>query len=197
MTAPLLRLAVLVSGSGTNLQNIIELSQSGHLSATVDLVVSDNCEAYALKRADKAGIKTFVLNARDYASRIEFDRVLHQTIEPSKPDLIVLAGFMRILSAEFVNRYENRIVNIHPSLLPKHKGMNTHEKVLMNKDDYHGATVHFVTPKLDAGPIILQKSIKVHPTDTISTLKQRVHQIEYEIYPRAIQMIAEDRLELN
>lgn len=197
MNKSLLQLAVLVSGSGTNLQNIMDLSKAGQLAAAVRLVVSDNREAYALKRAEHGGVKTLVLNPQEYPSRVEFDRALHQAIAPSHPDLIVLAGFMRILSAEFVDRYHNRIINIHPSLLPKYKGMNTHEKVLMNKDDYHGATVHFVTRELDAGPIILQDRIKVFPTDTVSTLKERVHQIEYGIYPRAIQLIADGKIRLN
>ena len=131
------------------------------------------------------------MNPECYADKISYDDALKREIEILEPDLIVLAGFMRILSKEFVDNFENRIMNIHPSLLPKYKGLNTHERVLAAGDTYHGATVHFVTAELDDGPIIVQEKVPVFPTDSAAVLQQRVHECEYEIYPRAIQWFAD------
>ena len=189
-----IRIVVFASGNGSNLQVIIDRAKSGELSANVVAVVSDHDDAYALERARKENIQTIFLNPNIYPDRIAYDEALRQRVEELNPDLIVLAGFMRILSAEFVNSFEKRIMNIHPSLLPKYKGLNTHERVLAAGDRNHGATVHFVTEKLDDGPIIIQKKITVLPTDSAYVLKQRVHECEYEIYPRAIQWFAEGQL---
>ncbi len=194
MTRSILRIVVFVSGNGTNLQRIIDLQKSGELPVTVAAVFSDNENAYALKRAEREKIKTIWLNPRNYNTRCEFDQSALRQIEPLQPDLIVLAGFMRILSAEFVSQYENRILNIHPSLLPKLKGKDTHARVLAQGDKYHGATVHFVTSDLDSGPIVAQKKFKVRPFDTIESLKQRVHECEYEIYPQAIRQVWEQKI---
>ena len=194
MNNPVLRLVVFASGNGTNLQRIIDLAQSGELSVNIVAVVSDKENAFALKRAEKYQIKTIFIDPQNYNNRLEFDDAVHRQIEPLRPDLIVLAGFMRILSAQFVNRYENRILNIHPSLLPKFKGTDTHRRVLEQGEKYHGATVHFVTPELDAGPIILQKKFEILATDTVESLEERVHHCEYEIYPRAIAWFCENRI---
>lgn len=189
-----IRVVVFASGNGSNLQVIIEQAKSGELSVNVVAVVSDHEDAYALERARKENIQTIFMNPKIYPDRIAYDAALRRRLEELNPDLIVLAGFMRILSAEFVSSFENRVMNIHPSLLPKYKGLNTHARVLAAGDRYHGATVHFVTEKLDDGPIIIQKKISVLPTDSVYELEQRVHECEYEIYPRAIQWFADGRI---
>ena len=189
-----IRVVVFASGNGSNLQVIIDQAKSGELSVNVVAVVSDHEDAYALERARKENIQTIFMNPKIYPDRIAYDAALRRRLEELNPDLIVLAGFMRILSAEFVSSFENRVMNIHPSLLPKYKGLNTHARVLAAGDRYHGATVHFVTEKLDDGPIIIQKKISVLPTDSVYELEQRVHECEYEIYPRAIQWFADGRI---
>ena len=189
-----IRVVVLASGNGTNLQVIIDRANSGDLSVDVVAVVSDNPRAFALERARKADIETVFVDPEPYSDRIAYDTELKRRVKSLDPDLVILAGFMRILSAEFVSCFENRIMNIHPSLLPKFKGLNTHERVLAAGDSHHGATVHFVTAELDAGPIIIQKKVPVYPTDTPDVLQQRVHEIEYEIYPQAIQWFADGKL---
>ena len=186
-----IRVVIFASGSGTNLQVIIDQAKQGNLSVDIVAVVSDNENAYALERARKENITTIYVNPECYADKISYDDALKREIEILEPDLIVLAGFMRILSKEFVDNFENRIMNIHPSLLPKYKGLNTHERVLAAGDSYHGATVHFVTAELDDGPIIVQEKVPVFPTDSAAVLQQRVHECEYEIYPRAIQWFAD------
>lgn len=191
---PFIRVVVFASGNGTNLQVIIDRVKSGELSASVVAVVSDQADAHALERARNENIQAIFVDPQGYSDRIAYDAALRRRAEELDPDLIVLAGFMRVLSAEFVRGFENRVMNIHPSLLPKYKGLNTHERVLAAGDCAHGATVHFVTEKLDDGPIIIQKRIRVLPTDTVQELKQRVHACEYEIYPRAIQWFADGYL---
>ncbi len=188
------KLVVLASGFGSNLQAIIDAINARKLSAKLIAVISDRSDAHALKRARTEKIPAIHIDPGQHPDRQAFDFSLKVILDRLEFDLIVLAGFMRILTANFVDQYQNRIMNIHPSLLPRHKGLNTHHKVLRDEDEYHGATVHFVTPELDAGPVILQKKIKVNAADTVSTLEQRVHQIEHEIYPRAIQMFADGKL---
>ena len=189
-----IELAVLVSGNGTNLQAIIDQSNAGKLAARVTVVISDREDAFALERARRQNITAIFVNPRDFVSRRQFDKQLSTELDRLQPDLIVLAGFMRILSANFVNRYPNRIMNIHPSLLPNYKGLNTHQRVLQAREHRHGATVHFVSPELDSGSIIVQKGFDVLPTDTVEQLERRVHECEYEIYPSAIQMFANGEL---
>ena len=192
--ATTIRLVVLASGYGSNLQAIIDAAKAGRLTAQVIAVISDRQEAYALSRARTENITDIHIDPTQYADRQAFDSALDSNLEHLKFDLIVLAGFMRILTEAFVNRYRGRLINIHPSLLPRYKGLNTHQRVLRAGDDVHGATVHFVTPKLDAGPIILQKQFKIRASDTVQTLEDRVHQCEHEIYPKAIQMFADGLL---
>ncbi|MDE0309396.1 MAG: phosphoribosylglycinamide formyltransferase [Acidiferrobacterales bacterium] len=191
---PPIRIVVFASGNGSNLQVIVDKAQIGELSVEVVAVISDQENAYALERARKANIRPIFVNPDCYRNRLAYDEALKQVVVKLNPQLIVLAGFMRILSAEFVAGYENRIMNIHPSLLPKFKGLNTHERALAAGERYHGATVHFVTADLDDGPIIVQHKVPVLPDDSVDTLEQRVHECEYEIYPRAIQWFADEVL---
>jgi phosphoribosylglycinamide formyltransferase-1 len=186
-----LRLAVLISGNGSNLQAIIDAIAAGTLNATIVCVVSNNPDAYGLERAQQANIPTHVLNHRNYKQREDYDAALQSLLEPFQPHLIILAGFMRILSPGFVATYAGRILNIHPSLLPKYPGLNTHEQVLANGDKEHGCTVHLVTADLDQGPIIKQARLTVLTSDTLESLKQRVHSLEHTLYPQAIQQFSD------
>lgn len=188
------RVVVLISGNGSNLQAIIDASQENDYPAEIVAVISNKADAYGLQRAQQAGITTQVLEHTDYADRASYDQALIQAIDHYQPDLVVLAGFMRILSDDFVLHYDNRLLNIHPSLLPKHKGLNTHQRVLDASDTHHGASVHFVTPSLDSGPLILQSAIEVSTNDTAASLAKRVHEVEHRIYPQAIRWFAEGRL---
>ena len=192
----LCRLVVLISGNGTNLQAIIDACATQKLPAKVVAVISNEPTAYGLQRARDAGISTHVINHRDFDRRTDFDERLKALIDTLEPGLVVLAGFMRILGFNLTERFLGRMMNIHPSLLPDYPGLNTHARVLADAVNEHGASVHFVTPELDAGPIILQSRIQVQANDTPSTLAERVHQCEYEIYPRAIAWFAKGRLRL-
>ena len=196
-TDPPLSLVILISGNGTNLQAIIDAIQAGALQAEIRAVISNNPNAYGLTRARQAGIPAEVLDHRHYTNREAYDRELQALIDKYQPQLIVLAGFMRILTTDFVTHYHGRMLNIHPSLLPKYQGLNTHQRVLEAGDDIHGVSVHFVTPELDGGPVILQAEVPVHPGDTADDLAQRVHQQEHVIYPLVIRWIAEGRLMLQ
>jgi len=192
-----LRIVVLISGSGSNLQAMIDQNHRGDTPARIVAVISNKTEAYGLKRAEQAGIPANVLSHRDYSSREEYDAALQQLIDSYQPDLVVLAGFMRILSDAFVRHYQGRMINIHPSLLPRHKGLNTHQRALEAGDPEHGCSVHFVTAELDSGPIILQASVPVEASDTPESLAQKVHEQEHRIYPRAIDWIARGRVRLE
>ena len=194
MSSGKLRVAVLASGNGSNLQAIINQNRNGELNIEIVVVLSDVADAFALQRAEQAGIATEFVNPENYPDRSKFDRQVLQVLDSYQPQLIVLAGFMRILTREFVKAYEFRIMNIHPSLLPAYKGLNTHQRVLDAGEAFHGATVHFVVSELDAGPIILQAELKVKTGETANELQQRVHACEYIIYSKAIQWFGEDRL---
>jgi phosphoribosylglycinamide formyltransferase-1 len=187
------KLAVLISGEGSNLQAIIDAIEAGALNASVELVISDKARANGLNRARQAGISSAVVTSVKGQSREEYDQRLIDTLKPVAPDLIVLAGFMRILSANFVQQFAGKIINIHPSLLPAYKGLDTHQRVLEAGETYHGATVHFVTEQLDDGEIIIQSRIEISPDDDAESLQQRVHIEEHVIYPRAIQWLSEKR----
>lgn len=192
-----LGLVILISGNGSNLQAIIDAIQAGALNAKIRAVISNNPDAYGLTRARQAGIPAKALDHRQFEEREAYDRELQALIDEYQPQLVVLAGFMRILTADFVTHYHGRMLNIHPSLLPKYQGLNTHQRVLEAGDDIHGVSVHFVTPELDGGPVILQAEVPVHPGDTTNDLAQRVHQQEHVIYPLVIRWIAEGRLKLQ
>ena len=189
MKNPEFRLVVLISGNGSNLQAIINAIQQDQLDAKIVLVVSNKAAAFGLERAHKANIATKILPDKDYPTREAYDIALKEIIEHYKPDLIILAGFMRILSASLVRHFKDKIINIHPSLLPKYKGLNTHQRVLEAGDKIHGVTVHYVTDELDGGPIIAQASLEVAATDTAEELKVKIHQLEHELYPKVIQAL--------
>ena len=181
----MIKIAVLVSGSGSNLQALIDANLSGQIVG----VISNKPEAYALARAQKAGIQTAVIEHKQYSNREAFDDVMHQQLLDWDVDLVVLAGFMRILSEKFVKAWEGKMVNIHPSLLPNYKGMHTHQRVLNTGDTLHGCTVHYVTAKLDAGQALAQGILKVSHQDTTHSLAQRVHVLEHLIYPQVVEWI--------
>ena len=177
---------ILLSGNGSNLKNIINKKNHNFINMDIDAVISDNPNAYGLKIAKKEKIKTFVID-----SKKKLSESLKKIINKMQIDIIILAGFMKILPEDFVKNYSGKILNIHPSLLPRYKGINTHKRVLEGKDSYHGASVHFVTTKLDDGPVIIQGKIEVNKFDNEDTLKEKVHDVEYEIYPLAIKWFTE------
>lgn len=194
MASSLTRAVVLISGSGSNLQAFIDQIKAGNLPLEISLVISNNADAYGLTRAKQAGIEQSCIDHRDFSSRLEFDQALMQRIDQTQPDIVILAGFMRILTAEFVDHYHRRLVNIHPSLLPKYPGTNTHQRAIDAGDQWHGASIHFVVPEVDAGPIILQGRLVIKEEDTAESLQQRIHGIEHQLYPLAVQWFAEKRL---
>lgn len=194
MTYPIV---VLISGNGSNLQAIIDAIDQGQINAKIRAVISNKADAYGLKRAEKAGIPTHVVAHETFDDREEFDMALRKVIDQYQPKLIVLAGFMRRLGSNFVARYLGHMINIHPSLLPKYPGLNTHQRVLQAGDQYHGVSIHFVTDDLDRGPVICQSSFEVHPTDSLDSLQRRVHSIEHRLYPEVIDWFSEDRIKLE
>jgi phosphoribosylglycinamide formyltransferase-1 len=191
-----LPLVVLISGSGSNLQAIIDAAASD-LPAKVAAVISNQDDAYGLERARTAGIETRVLNHKPYANREAYDQALIELIDSFQPGLVILAGFMRILSPLFVQHYQGRLLNIHPSLLPKHKGLHTHQRALEAGDTVHGASVHFVTEELDGGPVVLQAQVPVKTDDTEERLAARVLEQEHIIYPQVVRWFAEGRITMN
>ncbi len=198
MTAPdKLPIVVLISGGGTNLQALIDAAARGDLPADIRAVISNRAEAYGLVRAARAGIPTEVVDHTRFSDRDRFDRALRERIDAYRPGLVVLAGFMRILTRAFVNYYRGRIMNIHPSLLPDLRGLNTHQRALAEGRESHGASVHFVTDELDGGPVIVQAPVPVHPGDTADVLAARVLEQEHRIYPLAIRWFAEGRLRME
>ncbi len=190
----MMRTVIMVSGGGTNLQAIIDAAVQG---VEIIGVVSDTPKAFGLERATLAGIPTVTVDYKSFVSRSDFDKALFDTIRQLDPDMIVLAGFMRILADDLVTHYAGRMINIHPSLLPDYPGLDTYNRVINAGEQWHGTTVHFVIPELDAGPAILQYKVRIQPQDTAESLAKRVQQGEYLIYPRAIAMLAAGQLELR
>jgi len=190
-------LVILVSGRGSNMQAILEAARAGAIPATVRAVISNDPAAEAVRIAQAAGVPIQIIPHRDYTTREDFDRALARAIDDYDPQLIVLAGFMRILTTEFIRSYEGRLMNIHPSLLPEFPGLNTHRRALAAGAARHGATVHFVTPEVDAGPIIVQAAVPVRPGDTPETLALRVLEEEHRIYPLAVRWLIEGRLSVR
>lgn len=188
-------LVVLISGSGSNLQAIIDAVASKQINATIAAVISNRPSAYGLERATGANIKTIVIDHAEFAHREDFDTALSAHINDLKPDLVVLAGFMRILSDDFIEQYKGKILNIHPSLLPEFKGLHTHQRVIEAGKSVHGASVHFVDNELDSGPVVIQAEIPVADNDE-ETLAKNVLEQEHIIYPMAIQWFIEGRLTL-
>ena len=188
---------VLLSGTGSNLQALIDSNDVKQSSANIRAVISNRADAYGLQRAKDAGIDTRVLDHKAFEGREAFDAALIEIIDTFNPQLVVLAGFMRILSADFVRHYQGRLLNIHPSLLPKYKGLHTHQRALEAADSEHGCSVHFVTEELDGGPLVVQAVIPVESDDSPHSLAQRVHTQEHQIYPLAVRWFAEGRLSLD
>jgi phosphoribosylglycinamide formyltransferase-1 len=191
------RVAVLISGEGTNLQALIDAIAARRIAGEIVVVVSNRAAARGLERARAAGIPTEHLPAQRGAERAVYDRALAELLERHAPDLVVLAGFMRILTPELVARFAGRMLNLHPSLLPKYPGLDTHRLVLENGDRVHGATVHFVTAELDRGPAVIQYRIAVRPNESIDSLVARVHAGEHVILPRAVDWFVTGRLRLD
>jgi len=189
------RTAVLISGSGSNLQAFIDRVASHELALDIVQVFSNRSDAFGLARASKAGIATRCLPHDQYADRESFDHAMARELDDAKPELLILAGFMRILSPWFVAHYSGRILNIHPALLPAYPGLNTHQRVLDAGEQWHGCTVHFVTEQLDGGPRILQGRLAVQAGESAVDLARRVQAVEHRIYPEAAAMFASGRLE--
>ena len=192
-----LRLAVLISGRGSNLLAIAQRCREGRLDAEIVRVLSDRGDAAGLAAAAALGLDTVVIERGDFSSREAFEVALTEAIDGSGAELVLLAGFMRILSAAFAQKYVGRLLNIHPSLLPNYRGLDTHQRVLEAGDSQHGASVHFVTGQLDAGPVLCQGRIAVVVADTPESLAARVLAVEHRIYPLAISLIAAGRVQLS
>jgi phosphoribosylglycinamide formyltransferase 1 len=192
-----LPIAILLSGRGSNMRAIAELAAAGSLPVDIRVIVSDQPQAPGLDIARSLGLTTEVLSPHDYADRPSYDRALASLVAGYEPVLVVLAGFMRILTSEFIARFAGRIMNIHPSLLPKYRGLHTHRRVLEARDEQHGASVHFVTQELDGGPVIIQSYLDVLANDTEDSLSARVQREEHRIYAQALAWFATGRLTLN
>lgn len=191
------RLVVLISGQGSNLAAILNACQQGRIPGGVAAVFSNKAEALGLTRAREAGVPAHALAASQFADREAFDRQLMQEIDAYAPDLVVLAGYMRILSPAFVAHYAGRMLNIHPSLLPKYPGLHTHRQAMENGDEEHGTSVHFVTDQLDGGPVILQAKVPVFAEDTEEDVHARVQHQEHAIYPLVVSWFLEGRLAMR
>lgn len=191
------RIVVLISGNGSNLQAIIDQIDAGTISAQIVAVISNKEAAFGLERAKNAHIATEVVNNKQFDSREEYDKALADRIDQYQPDLVVLAGFMRILTPEFVNHYLGRMINIHPSLLPKFRGLNTHQRAIDGGEIVHGASVHFVTPELDDGPVVVQSIVQIQKNDSAQSLANKVHKEEHKIYPLAISWFAMGRIKFD
>ncbi len=191
------KIVILISGRGSNMQAIVQAAQREQWPAEIAAVISNKPDAAGLQFAQSQGISTLVVESKSFASRESFDQALQAEIDKIGADLVVLAGFMRILTPGFVQHYANRIINIHPSLLPSFIGLHTHQQALDAGVKLHGATVHFVTAELDHGPIIDQVSIRVFNDDTADSLAQRLLEKEHIIYPRAVRLFVEDKLEVQ
>ena len=195
--SPTCDVVVLLSGTGSNLQALIDNARTDDSPFRIAAVISNRADAYGLQRAKEAGIATRFLDHTTFEGREAFDQGLIELIDTFQPKLVVLAGFMRILSAGFVRHYQGRLLNIHPSLLPKYKGLHTHQRALETGDTEHGCSVHFVTEELDGGPLVVQAVVPVESDDSAQTLAQRVHTQEHRIYPLAVRWFAEGRLILG
>lgn len=188
------QIVVLISGSGSNLQAILDATQAGRIEGQVSAVISNKAGVFGLERAETAGIATEVIDHKAFDSREAFDIELASRIDAYQPDLVVLAGFMRILTADFVRHYQGRLLNIHPSLLPKYKGLHTHQRALDAGDAEHGCTVHFVTEELDGGPLAVQGAVSIDADDSADSLQQKVHKVEHQIYPYTVELFCANRL---
>lgn len=191
------RVVVLISGQGSNLQAILNACEQGQINASVAAVFSNKSEAFGLTRAREAGVPAHALAASQFADREAFDNQLMLEIDAYAPDLVVLAGYMRILSPAFVQHYAGRMINIHPSLLPKYPGLHTHRQAMENGDEEHGTSVHFVTEQLDGGPVILQAKVPVFAEDSEEDVTARVQHQEHAIYPLVVSWFVDGRVEMR
>ena len=192
-----MNIAVFASGRGSNFSAIARAHKKAKFKANLTLLVSDNLKAGAIAKAKRAGVKVALVKREDFASKKDFEAAIIEHLEENKIDLIVMAGFMRMLSPEFVNRYKNRIINIHPALLPSFKGSHGIKDAFDYGVKATGVTVHFVDDKMDHGPIILQKEVRIEEADTLETLEEKIHKIEHKIYPQAIKLFAEGKLSIE
>ena len=192
-----LSIVVLISGSGSNLQAIIDALPKQSINAEIKTVISNKADALGLERARKAGINTVFIDHSEFDDRLSFDQAMIREIDTHNPELIILAGFMRILSDEFVNHYTGRMINIHPSLLPNFKGLNTHQRAIEAKHSKHGVSVHFVSNELDGGPVIAQAEVPINLDDNAETLRLRVLEKEHILYPQVTQWFAQRRVKLE
>jgi len=191
-------IVVLISGSGSNLQAIIDACQANTIkNANVVAVLSNKADAYGLERAKNAGVQAINLMVADYENRDAYDKAMIEQIDLFKPDLVILAGYMRILSDEFVRHFQGKLINIHPSLLPKYQGLHTHQRALDAGDEEHGTSVHFVTEELDGGPVILQAKVPIFAEDTIEDITARVQLQEHRIYPLVTNWFLQQRLSME
>jgi phosphoribosylglycinamide formyltransferase-1 len=195
--APKPRILILASGSGTNFQALVDASRGRDFPGDIVAVGCNNPQAFVLERAARSGIESFTVNHRDFDSREAFDAALLAHIQRHSPDVIVLAGFMRILTTDFVRAFRGRLLNIHPSLLPRYTGLKTHQRALEAGDKVHGVSVHFVTEELDGGPVIAQAEVAIEPDDTADSLAEKVQQKEHLLYPIVLRWFCEGRLSLG
>lgn len=196
MSRPL-ALAVLISGNGSNLQSIIDQIEQGLLHAEIKLVISNNPDAYGLVRASHHGIPGIILNHQEFESGEAFDKRLQQLIEPIAADFIVLAGFMRILGSAFIKAFANKILNIHPSLLPAYKGLNTYRRALEQGETEHGVSIHLVTAQLDDGPVILQGRYPIESGDSVEDLQCKGHLLEHRMYPQLLGWLSDGKIKID
>ena len=190
----MINIGVLVSGRGTNLQSIIDAIREGKIEGRISIVISDNRKAFALKRAEKSNIETRYIDFKSFKNREDYDKKIVEYLKEKDVDLVVLAGYMRILSPYFIKMYKNRIMNIHPALLPSFPGLHAQRQAVEYGVKVSGCTVHFVDEGVDSGPIILQKAVEVEDSDTEESLAERILKEEHQIYPRAIQLFSEGKL---
>lgn len=191
------KIVVLISGNGSNLQAIIDHCESGNINGEITCVVSNKDDAYGIQRAEASNIKTEIINENKFESRKDFNEELFNLLLNLNADLIVLAGFMKILNEKTANYFFGKIINIHPSLLPKYPGLNTHTKVIDNKEKYHGVSIHYVSSQLDAGPLIAQGQIIVNKDESVERLEERIHKVEHMIYPEVIKLICDNKIYLE
>ncbi len=191
------KIAVLISGNGSNLEAIINACKDNIINGSVDIVISNNPDAYGIQRAKNHSLDYKIIDNNKFETREDFDRALVEELKYSNPDLIVLAGFMRILTPVVIEAFKNKIINIHPSLLPKYPGLDTHNSVLKNGDLKHGVTIHFVNEVLDGGQIIAQGELSVNPNETEKQLKRRIHSIEHILLPKIISKFADGSIDVN
>ena len=188
------KIAVLISGNGSNLEALINACKKNVISGSIDIIISNNPDAYGIQRAKNHSIDYKIVDNNRFKTREDFDKALVEELEDSNPDLVVLAGFMRILTPVMIEAFKNKIINIHPSLLPKYPGLDTHNSVMKNGDLKHGVTIHFVNEVLDSGKIIAQGEISVNPKETLEELKTRIHAIEHVMLPMVVSKFADETI---